>query len=80
MEQPTSHAEDTNSYYYNIKIKKMSQVYFFKSEKFSYQVHALEHAEELFLLCHTISILVRAQPGHSKDNSAVHSSEQLHNK
>lgn len=54
--------------------------FFFKSERLSYQVHELEHAEELFLLCHTISILIKAQPGHSKDNFVVHFSEQLHNK
>lgn len=61
---------------------KMDQTYetFFKPERLSYQVHEPEHVEELFLLCHTISILIRAQPGHSKDNSFVHFSEQFHSK
>lgn len=54
--------------------------FFFKSERLSYQAHELEHVEELFLLCHTISILIKAQPGHSKDNFVVHFSERLHSK
>lgn len=50
----------------------MSGIHFAKSERLSYQVHETEHVEELFLLCHTISILIKAQPGHNKDDFVVH--------
>lgn len=50
----------------------MSGIHFSISERLSYQVHELEHVEELFLLCHTISILIKARPGRNKDNFVVH--------